>query len=182
MCYHGDVDQYVDGNLEFCPFWWEKASKRLVTLAVSAPAHQKMAQMKGEVALKSTDILIMLLHCVTMEILINMVTAILNFVRFGSKRLVKGLVTLAVSVPAHHKMAQMKGEVVLKSIDVLIMLLHHVTMEILINMVAAILKEDTPLFITFDIAHKHKPINLLPITAWKYDKVGMSVKSRLRAH
>ena len=70
----------------------------------------------------------------------------------------------------------------LKSIDVLIMLLHHVTMEILINMVAAILKEDTPLFITFDIAHMRKPTNLLPKTAWKYDKVGMSVKSRLRAH
>ena len=70
----------------------------------------------------------------------------------------------------------------LKSIDVLIMLLHHVTMEILINMVAAILKEDTPLFITFEIAHMHKPTNLLPKTAWTYDKVGMSVKSRLRVH
>ena len=72
-----------------------------------------------------------------------------------------------MSAPAHQKMAQMKGEVVLKSIDVLIMLLHHVTMEILINMVAAILKEDTPLFITFDIAHMRKPTNLLPKTAWK---------------
>ena len=79
------------GHLEFCLFWWTKASKKLVTLAMSAPAHHNMAQMKGEVALKSIDVLIMLLYCVTMEMLINMLTAILNFVRFGGKRLVKGL-------------------------------------------------------------------------------------------
>ena len=46
------------GHLEFCLFWWTKASKRLVTLAMSAPAHHNMAQMKGEVALKSIDVLI----------------------------------------------------------------------------------------------------------------------------
>ena len=32
-----------------------------------------------------------------------------------------------MAAPAHHKMAQIKGELVLKLIDVLIMLLHHVT-------------------------------------------------------
>ena len=79
------------GHLEFCLLGWKKASKRLVTLAMSAPAHHNMAQMKGEVALKSIDVLIMLLYCVTMEMLINMLTAILNFVHFGGKRLVKGL-------------------------------------------------------------------------------------------
>jgi len=82
----------------------------------------------------------MLLQHVTMEILINMLAAILNFVGFAGKKASKRLVTLAVSIPAHHKMAQMKGELVLKSIDILIMLLHHVTMEILIKKVAAILK------------------------------------------
>ena len=52
---------------------------------------------------------------------------------FGGER----LVALAVSVPGNHKMAQMKGEDVLMSIDVLvIMLLLHVTMEKSINMVA----------------------------------------------
>ena len=39
------------------------------------------------------------------------------FAIFGGKR----LVTLAVSVLGHHKMAQMKGEVVLISTDTLIM-------------------------------------------------------------
>ena len=57
------------------------------------------------------------------------------FAVFGGKR----LVTLAVSVPGHHKMAHMKCEVVLMSIDTLIMFLCNVTMEILINMMAHIL-------------------------------------------
>ena len=55
---------------------------------------------------------------------------------FGGERLVN-LFSLAVSVPGNHKMAQMKGEDVLMSIDVLvIMLLRQVTMEKSINMVA----------------------------------------------
>ena len=58
---------------------------------MNASTHHKMAQMKGELVLKSSDILIMLLQHVTMEILINMLAAILNFVRFGGKRLVKSL-------------------------------------------------------------------------------------------
>ena len=57
------------------------------------------------------------------------------FVVFGGKR----LVTLAVSVQGHHKMAHMKYEVVLMSIDTLIKFLCNVTMEILINMMAPIL-------------------------------------------
>ena len=51
----------------------------------------------------------------------------------------KGLVTLAVSVSGHHRIAQMKCEVVLMSNDTFIMFLCNVTMEILTNMVAVIL-------------------------------------------
>ena len=61
----------------------------------------------------------MLLQHVTMEILINMLAAILNFVGFAGEKASKRLVTLAVSIPAHHKMAQIKGELVLKSIDII---------------------------------------------------------------
>ena len=103
--------------LNFVGFAGKKVSKRLVTLAVSIPAHHKMAQMKGELVLKSIDILIMLLRHVTMEILMKMVAAILNFLRFRGENS-KKLVTLSVTAPAHPKMAQMKGELVLKSTDI----------------------------------------------------------------
>ena len=61
--------------------------------------------MKGQVVLKSIGILIMLLQHVTM---INVLAAILNFVGFGWKKASIRLVTLAVTAPAHYKMAQMK--------------------------------------------------------------------------
>ena len=57
---------------------------------MSVTAHHKMAKMKGQVVLKSNGILIMLLRHVTMEILINKAAAILNCLRFGGERLVKG--------------------------------------------------------------------------------------------
>ena len=49
-----------------------------------------MAQMKYEVVLMSIDTLIMFLCSVTMEILINIVAPILNFVYFGGQKLEKG--------------------------------------------------------------------------------------------
>ena len=65
--------------------------------------------------------------------------AILHFVFFsiifGGKR----LVTLAVNVPGHHKMAQMKGDIVLMSIDTMVMFLCNDNMEILLDKVTLIL-------------------------------------------
>ena len=40
----------------------------------------------------------------------------------------KRLVTLGVSVPGHHMMAQMKGDIMLMSIDTMIMLLCNINM------------------------------------------------------
>ena len=54
---------------------------------------------------------------------------------FGGKR----LVTLAVSDPGHHKLAQIKGEFVLMSIATIIMFLFDIIIVILVNMVALIL-------------------------------------------
>ena len=165
-CYHGDIDQYSSGRLEFSPFWWKKASERVLTLPVTAPAQRMMAQMKGELVLKSIDISIMLLRHVTMEILMKIVAAIFNFVRFRGKKASKKLVTLAVTAPAHHMMAQMKGELVLKSIDISIMLLRHVTMEILMKMVAAILN-----FLRFRGKKASKKLVTLSVTAPAHPKM-----------
>ena len=47
---------------------------------------------------------------------------------------------MAVSVLGHHKMAQMKGEIVWMSIDTITMFLCNFIIEILINMMALILE------------------------------------------
>ena len=57
------------------------------------------------------------------------------FAIFGGKR----LVTQAVGVQGHHKMAQIECEVVLLSIYILIMFLCNVTVEMLIDLRAPIL-------------------------------------------
>ena len=66
------------------------------------------------------------------------VTTILHFefpAIFGGKR----PVTLAVSLPGHHMMAQIKGDTVLMSFDTMIMFLCNIIMEFLLNMVTLIL-------------------------------------------
>ena len=62
--------------------------KSHATLAVSVPTHYKMALWKAEDVLMKIDMFIRLLQHSTIEILIKMLAAILDFFCFGGKRLV----------------------------------------------------------------------------------------------